>query len=78
MNMLGTHMDITVSKSLKLVLSLVILLGAAGVFSAQTPTPSPGAQAIPGVIGEVKNIDATTNQMIVRAESGVLSTVILN
>src|SRR6266550_1216805 len=78
MNMLGTHMDITLSKSLKLILSVIVLLGIAAVFSAQTPTPSPAAQAIPGVIGEVKNIDATTNQMIVRAESGVLSTVILN
>src|SRR5437764_1082380 len=75
MNTLRTHMHMTVSKSLKF-LSLVILLGAAGVLWAQTPTP-PAAQ-IPGVIGEVKNIDTATNQMIVRAESGVLSTVILN
>jgi hypothetical protein len=70
-------MDITVPKSLKLLLSLVIVLGAAGALWAQTATPSPAAQ-IPGVIGEVKNIDTATNQMIVRAESGVLSTVILN
>lgn len=70
-------MDITVPKSLKLLLSLVIVLGASGALWAQTATPSPAAQ-IPGVIGEVKNIDPATNQMIVRAESGVLSTVILN
>jgi len=70
-------MDITVPKSLKLLLSLVILFGATEALWAQTSTPSPAAQ-IPGVIGEVKNIDTTTNQMIVRAESGVLSTVILN
>ena len=70
-------MNITVPKSLKLLLSLVIVLGAAGALWAQTATPSPAAQ-IPGVIGEVKNIDTATNQMIVRAESGVLSTVILN
>ncbi|HEY0349199.1 MAG TPA: hypothetical protein VGC60_13700 [Pyrinomonadaceae bacterium] len=70
-------MNITVPKSLKLLLSFVIVLGAAGALWAQTTTPSPAAQ-IPGVIGEVKNIDATTSQMIVRAESGVLSTVILN
>lgn len=70
-------MDITVPKSLKILLSLVIALGAPGVLWAQTTTPSPAAQ-IPGVIGEVKNIDTATNQMIVRAESGVLSTVILN
>ena len=70
-------MDITVPKSLKIFLSLVIALGASGALCAQTATPSPAAQ-IPGVIGEVKNIDTATNQMIVRAESGVLSTVILN
>ena len=70
-------MDITVPKSLKLLLSLVIVFGASGALWAQTATPSPAAQ-IPGVIGEVKNIDTATNQMIVRAESGVLSTVILN
>src|SRR3989440_7583437 len=77
MNTLRVQMDITVPKSLKLLLSLVIVLGAAGALWAQTATPSPAAQ-IPGVIGEVKNIDTATNQMIVRAESGVLSTVILN
>jgi hypothetical protein len=70
-------MDITVPKSLKILLSLVIALGAPGALWAQTATPPPAAQ-IPGVIGEVKNIDTATNQMIVRAESGVLSTVILN
>jgi len=78
MNISKTHMDISMSRSLKLILSLVILLSCAGAVWAQTPTPSPAAQAIPGVIGEVKNIDTTTNQLIVRAESGVLSTVILN
>src|SRR5882724_214731 len=77
MNTLRVQMNITVPKSLKLLLSLVIVLGAAGALWAQTATPSPAAQ-IPGVIGEVKNIDTATNQMIVRAESGVLSTVILN
>ena len=63
------------SRVLKLILSLAILLGAACALWAQTPTP---AAQIAGVIGEVKNIDTATNQMIVRAESGVLSTVILN
>ncbi|MFN2576486.1 MAG: hypothetical protein ABR607_02230 [Pyrinomonadaceae bacterium] len=65
------------SRQLKSILSLVIMLGAASALWAQTPGSSPGAQ-IPGVIGEVKNIDTATNQMIVRAENGVLSTVILN
>src|SRR2546423_2433588 len=75
MNILKTHVDIGMSRLLKLILSLAILLGAACALWAQTPTP---AAQIAGVIGEVKNIDMATNQMIVRAESGVLSTVILN
>src|SRR5437870_9961110 len=75
MNISKTHMDISMSRVLKLILSLAILLGAACALWAQTPTP---AAQIAGVIGEVKNIDMATNQMIVRAESGVLSTVILN
>src|SRR5438445_169608 len=75
MNISKTHMNISMSRVLKLILSLAILLGAACALWAQTPTP---AAQIAGVIGEVKNIDMATNQMIVRAESGVLSTVILN
>jgi co-chaperonin GroES (HSP10) len=43
----------------------------------QTPSASP-APAISGVIGEVKNIDATANQIIVRTDSGVLVTVNLS
>src|SRR3989440_1412349 len=77
MNILKTHVGIGMSRLLKLILLPVILLAAAGALWAQTPTPAPAAQ-IAGIIGEVKNIDAATNQMIVRAESGVLSTVILN
>ena len=52
-------------------------------FSAlgQTPSASPGATAAPaisGVLGEVKAIDATTNQIIVRSDNGVLATVNIN
>ena len=43
----------------------------------QTPSASP-APAISGVIGEVKNIDAAANQIIVRTDSGVLFTVNLS
>jgi hypothetical protein len=43
----------------------------------QTPTASP-APAISGVIGEVKNIDAAANQIIVRTDIGVLFTVNLS
>ena len=41
----------------------------------QTQTAAP---QISGVIGEVKNIDATANQLIVRADNSVLSTVNLD
>ena len=52
---------------------LSLCLGASG----QNPSASP-APAISGVIGEVKAIDASANQMIVRADSGVLFTVNLS
>lgn len=56
------------------VVSLLSLsLGALG----QTPSASP-APAISGVIGEVKNIDAAANQVIVRTDGGVLVTVNLS
>ena len=41
----------------------------------QAPSASPTTPAIVGVIGEVKNLDAASNQIIVRADSGVLYTV---
>jgi hypothetical protein len=52
-------------------------------FSAlgQTPSASPGATATPaisGVLGEVKAIDGTANQIIVRSDNGVLATVNIN
>src|SRR5216684_8680939 len=54
----------------------VLSLGLSAV--GQTPTGSPTAPAIVGVIGEVKNLDAASNQIIVRADSGVLYTVNLS
>ena len=62
---------------------LIYVLTAFGVLSlgicafGQTPSASP-APAISGVIGEVKNIDAAANQIIVRTDSGVLVTVNLS
>ena len=44
----------------------------------QTPSASPTTPAIVGVIGEVKNLDAASKQIIVRADSGVLYTVNLS
>ncbi len=44
----------------------------------QTPSASPATPAIGGVIGEVKAIDTAANQIIVRADNGILSTVNLS
>lgn len=62
----------------------IFILTVIGVLSlslsafGQTPSASPAAPAIPGVIGEVKNIDTAANQLIVRTDSGVLVTVNLS
>lgn len=74
MSILKFLSDITVQKSSKLVLILSLLLIATAAVFAQTPSPSPAAQ-IGGVIGEVKAIDAASNQMTVRADNGVIATV---
>src|SRR5437588_799672 len=41
----------------------------------QTPSASPATSAVSGVIGEVKAIDATAKQMVVRDDKGVIFTV---
>ncbi len=76
MKILQTHVDTTVRNS-KLINSIVIMMLAAFAAYAQPQTQTATPQ-ISGVIGEVKNIDATANQLIVRAENGVLSTVNIN
>ena len=47
---------------------------------AQTPQPSPAApgSSFTNVIGEIKSIDGTAKQVIVRADSGTLTTVNLS
>ena len=77
MNILKSVWDMTVKTSSKPTLILSFLLIAASAAFAQTPGPSPATQ-ISGVIGEVKAIDAATNQMQVRADSGVIATVGIN
>ena len=59
-------------------LTVVSVLSLSFVTFGQTPSASPTAPAIVGVIGEVKNLDAASNQIIVRADSGVLYTVNLS
>jgi hypothetical protein len=77
MNILNSLWDITVHKSSKSALIISFVLVVAAVGFAQTPSPSPAAQ-ISGVIGEVKAIDAATNQMQVRSDNGVIATVGIN
>src|SRR6266550_1886345 len=59
-------------------LTVVSVLSLSLSVVGQTPSASPTAPAIVGVIGEVKNLDAAGNQIIVRADSGVLYTVNLS
>jgi hypothetical protein len=77
MNILNSLRDITVQKSSKPALIVSFLLVAVAAAFAQTPGPSPAPQ-ISGVIGEVKAIDAATNQMQVRSDNGVIATVGIN
>ena len=77
MNIFKSPGDPTVQKSLKLITALMLLLGVASAIWAQTPSPSPAAQ-VTGIIGEVKAIDAATNQMMVRSDNGVIATVGIN
>lgn len=76
MNILKSHRDITVQKTSVIIVAAIILALGVAVW-AQTPSPSPTTQ-ISGVIGEVKAIDVASNQMMVRADNGVIATVGLN
>jgi hypothetical protein len=59
-------------------LAVIAVLSLSFSAFGQTPSASPAAPAIAGVIGEVKNIDTAANQIIVRADNGVLFTVKLS
>lgn len=59
-------------------LAVIAVLSLSFSAFGQTPSASPAAPAISGVIGEVKAIDTAVNQIIVRADSGVLFTVNLS
>ena len=77
MNILKSLSDITVHNLSKLILIVSLLLSVISAAFAQTPTSSPATQ-ISGVIGEVKAIDVASNQMMVRADNGVIATVGIN
>jgi hypothetical protein len=78
MKIYQTHVGRTMRIS-KLVKSLFIIISAAFAVCAQPQgQTSATTPQISGVIGEVKNIDGTANQMIVRADNSVLATVNLD
>ena len=77
MYILKSLSDITLHKLSKLILIVGLLLSVASATFAQTATSSPPTQ-ISGVIGEVKAIDVASNQMMVRADNGVIATVGIN
>ncbi len=57
---------------------LVAAIGFEWAVYGQTPSPSPATAAVSGVIGEVKAIEVTTKQMVVRDDKGVIFTVNLS
>src|SRR5216684_8234202 len=58
----------------------VVALGLGFRANGQTPSASPAqtAPAIVSLVGEVKAIDATAKQIVLRADSGVISTINLS
>ncbi|HVS21111.1 MAG TPA: hypothetical protein VHD88_04645, partial [Pyrinomonadaceae bacterium] len=64
-------------------LTLAVAFSVGPTAQGQTPSASPAAQAnsgitANGVIGEVKSVDATAKQMLVKTDSGALVTVTLS
>src|SRR5437588_12371231 len=53
-------------------------IGFGGAVYGQTPSASPATSAVSGVIGEVKAIDASAKQIVVRDDKGVIFTVNLS
>jgi len=64
-----------VKRTLILIVAVTSMLSLSLFAQAQTPSATP---PVVSVIGEVKAIDNTANQMVVRADSGVLFTVTLS
>jgi len=70
-----------VPRTFLLIISVAVAATANLVVTAQTPTASPAAQSTPsvsGIIGEVKALDRSAQQMVLRADNGVVSTVNIN
>ena len=75
MNNLKISKGRMLQKLTSLIFSVTVVMSWSGAVLGQTPTASPATPAVSGVIGEVKAIDTGAKQIIVRADSGVLSTV---
>jgi len=59
-------------------LMTVVALGFGFRAHGQTPSASPQTAAVASLIGEVKAIDATAKQMVIREDSGVIFTINLS
>src|SRR5712692_716357 len=61
-----------------IMLVTVVALGFGFRAHGQTPSASPQTAAVASLIGEVKAIDATARQMVIREDSGVIFTINLS
>src|SRR6266481_8446901 len=61
-----------------IMLVTVVALGFGFHARGQTPSASPQTAAVASLIGEVKAIDATAKQMVIREDSGVIFTINLS
>jgi len=73
----GTERTI-VQKLTIIMLVTVVALGFGFRAHGQTPSASPQTAAVASLIGEVKAIDATARQMVIREDSGVIFTINLS
>ena len=70
---------VTIVRKLSTLTLILMTLGLGFSAYGQTPSASPAANAaVVSLVGEVKAIDAAAKQIVLRADSGVLSTVNLS
>src|SRR5260370_14061195 len=73
----GTERTI-VQRLATITLVTVVALGFGFRAHGQTPSASPQTPAVASLIGEVKAIDATARQMVIREDTGVIVTINLS
>src|SRR5256884_4224726 len=78
MDILQMNQGSIVRKLLILTCLMVASIGFGAAVYGQTPSASPATSAVSGVIGEVKAIDASAKQIVVRDDKGVIFTVNLS